>query len=75
MYFDTASSAAPQIRSRLLGSNPGLLRPVLGIRIRKFLGLPDPDPFVWGTGRRREPAPYPDPPPGSFPFLIKVFCD
>jgi hypothetical protein len=35
----------------------------LGIRIRKFLGLPDPDPLVrgrYGSGS------------GSFPFLMKV---
>ncbi len=32
-------------------------RPVLGIRIRQFLGLPDPDPLVRGT----DPYPAPDP--------------
>ncbi len=40
------------------------LEPVLGIRIRMFLGLPDPDRLVkrYGSG----------PGSGSFPFLINV---
>ena len=32
-------------------------KPVLGIRIRMFLGLPDPDPLVRGAN----PDPTPDP--------------
>jgi hypothetical protein len=33
------------------------IKPVLGIRIRMFVGLPDPDPLVRGA----EPDPAPDP--------------
>jgi hypothetical protein len=35
----------------------GTEKPVLGIRIRMFLGLPDPDPLVRGM----DPDPAPDP--------------
>jgi hypothetical protein len=34
-----------------------MIVPVLGIRIRMFLGLPDPDPLVRGA----DPDPAPDP--------------
>jgi hypothetical protein len=39
---------------------------VIGIRIRMFLGLPDPDPLVIGTDPDLTPALY-----GTFPFSHK----
>ncbi len=35
------------------------LKPVLRNRIRMFLGLPDPDPLIWGTDSYLTPDPDP----------------
>jgi hypothetical protein len=40
--------------------------PVMGIQIRIFLGLPDPDPLVKGI----DPDPAPAPDPSLFSYIL-----
>jgi hypothetical protein len=46
--FDNVSRIYYTVKSTVLYINAVFL-PVLGIQIRMFLGLPDPDPLVRGT--------------------------
>jgi hypothetical protein len=57
MALSSSSTVLPQnvhLNSCITVQN---IKAVLGIRIRRFLGLPDPDPLVRGT----DPAPDLDP--------------